>query len=146
MKGESSLRLDIANRLDTLNESLDRLDDFLEREGIALKLAYIIRLAFEELVTNTIKYGYDNHGEHHKYHIGVLLTLGSPATMIIEDDGHPFNPLTDAPQPDLEASAENHPIGGLGLHMVRTMTVSLDYQRDGGINRLKVVFPNRDAQ
>ena len=139
---ESTLRLDIANRLDALNEALERLEAFLEAEGAPLKLAYVARLTLEELATNTIKYGYDNPDEHH---IGVVVQLGSPATMTIEDDGHPFNPLTDAPEPDLAASAEDRPIGGLGLHMVKSLTASLDYQRQGHHNRLRVVFADGDG-
>ena len=139
----STLRLDITNRLDALNEAIERLDAFLEAESAPLKLAYVARLTLEELVTNTIKYGYDNPDEHR---ISVVLQLGSPATMTIEDDGHPFNPLTDAPEPDLAASAEDRPIGGLGLHMVKSMTASLDYQREGHHNRFRVVFADRDGE
>jgi anti-sigma regulatory factor (Ser/Thr protein kinase) len=60
--------------------------------------------------------------------------------MVIEDDGQPFNPLLDAPAPDLGAATEERPIGGLGLHMVKKMTRSLTYRREGGRNRVDVVL------
>ena len=91
----------------------------------------------EELVTNTIKYGYSDDDVHY---IRVVVRIGPPATMVIEDDGQPFNPLLDAPAPDLDAVTEERPIGGLGLHMVKTMAKSLAYRREGEINRLDLVL------
>jgi anti-sigma regulatory factor (Ser/Thr protein kinase) len=60
--------------------------------------------------------------------------------MTIEDDGEPFNPLLDAPPPDLDTGAAGRAIGGLGLHMVKQLTRSLTYRREGGRNRVEVVL------
>jgi anti-sigma regulatory factor (Ser/Thr protein kinase) len=62
--------------------------------------------------------------------------------MRIEDDGHAFDPVRDAPEPDLSGDAAERPIGGLGLHMVRTMTQSMRYSRERDLNRLAVTFPD----
>ncbi|MBV5272927.1 MAG: SpoIIE family protein phosphatase, partial [Lamprocystis purpurea] len=135
---ESSLQLEIANHQEGLASALKRLDSFLATAASPPTLPYVPRLVLEELVTNIIKYGYpddDVHGIH------VVFRTGPPATMTIEDDGQPFNPLLDAPAPNLDAVTEERPIGGLGLHMVRTITASLNYRREGRINRLSIVFP-----
>ena len=135
--GEGCLRLDIANHQEGLANALDQLDGFLAAAVPLQTLPYVARLVLEELVTNTIKYGYSDDDVHY---IRVVLRIGPPATMVIEDDGQPFNPLLDAPAPDLEAATEERPIGGLGLHMVKTMAKSLAYRREGGINRLDIVL------
>src|SRR5690242_20394320 len=58
---------------------------------------YLANLAIEELVTNCIKYGYDDSAEH-IIEIELKLTNGELA-LTVTDDGHPFNPL-ESPEPD----------------------------------------------
>ena len=57
----------------------------------------------------------------------------------ISDDGQPFNPLKDAPKPDLEAALEDRPIGGLGIHLVLTMMDEMHYRRENERNHLTLV-------
>ena len=131
------LQMDIANTMEALAASLDRLEAFIEREDGQPRLAYVARLVLEELVANTINYGYDDQEVHS---IRVVFSIGPPASMRIEDDGHAFSPLADAPEPDLATPADERAIGGLGIHMARAMTASMDYQRNGNLNRLDIVF------
>lgn len=133
-----TLRLSLTNRLDALETALDRLDAFLDERGATPRLAYRVRLVTEELVTNTIKYGYDDTVEHR---IDLLLSLGPPARLRIEDDGHPFDPTAQTLAVAVDAPLDERPIGGLGLYMVRAETTALSYQRCDGLNRLEVVFP-----
>ena len=138
---EGCLRLTIANNIKGLAESLDQLNGFLKSTGVSPKLAYAASLALEELVSNTIKYGYDDGDQHH---IDLVFRMGPPAVMTIEDNGRPFNPLEDGPLPDLHVGAEGRPIGGLGLHIVRTLAASLNYRHVDGLNRVNIVF-SRDS-
>ncbi|MBK1720256.1 ATP-binding protein [Thiocystis violacea] len=131
------LRLDFVNRSDDLDAALDRLESFMESEHAGPKLTHAARLVLEELLTNTLKYGYDDSDAHP---LRVDFGLGPPATLRIEDDGHPFDPTARAPAPVLDAAVEDRPIGGLGLHLVRSLTASLRYARHDGLNRLDVVF------
>jgi len=50
-----------------------------------------------------------------------------------EDDGIAFDPLQAEP-PDLEATLEDRPIGGLGIMFIKTMTDHQSYQRIDGHN------------
>ena len=54
----------------------------------------------------------------------------------VVDDGRPFDPLSDAPEPDLDAEVEDRPIGGLGTHFVKTFMDEVAYEHDGGYNRI----------
>lgn len=45
-----------------------------------------------------------------------------------------------AAAPDLSLSADDRPVGGLGLHMARKMSASIDYRFDQGENRLVIGF------
>jgi anti-sigma regulatory factor (Ser/Thr protein kinase) len=51
----------------------------------------------------------------------------------VEDDGRAFNPL-DAPAPDLRLGVDERPIGGLGVHIVRSVMDALEYRRDNARN------------
>ena len=57
-------------------------------------------------------------------------------TIEIVDDGPRFDPLEDAPLPDPDAPLEDRPVGGLGVHLVRTMMDEISYRYQDGKNRL----------
>lgn len=68
--------------------------------------------------------------------VGVSLELVEGAlTMTVEDDGPQFDPL-QLPAPDLLASLDDRPVGGLGVFLVRRIMDSVSYQRVGPYNRL----------
>jgi serine/threonine-protein kinase RsbW len=45
------------------------------------------------------------------------------------DDGREFNPLL-VPEPEARHSILDCAVGGLGIHLVKTMTESVEYRRD----------------
>ena len=108
---------------------------FLEAAGIGGQAAYVANLALEELATNILKYGYDDAAVHE---IRLRVEIQPPVVrLILEDDGHPFNPL-DLPEPDVHLPLEARPPGGLGLHLVRKLAERLAYERRDGRNRVTV--------
>lgn len=94
---------------------------------------YLANLTIEELVTNCIKYGYDDSAEH-IIEIELQLSAGE-LVLTVTDDGHAFNPL-DLPDRDTNMPVEDVPIGGLGIHLLRKMSDRMDYARIDGKNRL----------
>ncbi len=58
----------------------------------------------------------------------------------IVDAGRPFDPLTDAPEADTDSDIENRPVGGLGIHLVRTMTDEMRYRREEDRNHLTLIM------
>ena len=72
--------------------------------------------------------------------IDIVVTSEDDAlTIEVMDDGNPFNPLQDSVVPDVEAMIEDRPIGGLGVHLVKTLMQDLNYERTDGRNRLTMV-------
>jgi serine/threonine-protein kinase RsbW len=92
-----------------------------------------VNLVLDELVTNVIENAYDDTGEH-EIHVTLALD-GAELTVRVEDDGRAFDPL-QAPPPDLDLPLEQRPVGGLGIHIVRSMMDAVDYQRRDGRNIL----------
>ena len=70
------------------------------------------------------------------------ITLTSEADVLrieVTDDGRPFDPLNEAPEPDLDASVDDRQVGGLGIHLVRTMVDEMSYRREQDKNHLTLV-------
>jgi anti-sigma regulatory factor (Ser/Thr protein kinase) len=55
----------------------------------------------------------------------------------IRDRAPAFDPLAAAP-PDLTRPFSERPIGGLGIHLARSMTDAVEYTREDGENRLRL--------
>ncbi len=124
-----------ANRLEELNRVTEEAVRFAEEHGVGSRAVYLVNLAIEEMVTNMLKYGYDDAGIHE-----IFLRLEvhpGEVRLVLEDDGHEFNPVA-APEPDVNQPVEDRIPGGLGIHLVRKLVERMDYERTDGRNRLTV--------
>jgi serine/threonine-protein kinase RsbW len=93
-----------------------------------------INLVLDEVVTNVLDYGFE--GIDGEPEIRVTMTLeGGELTIQVDDNGRAFDPL-QAAAPDLDAPLEDRPIGGLGIHIVRSVMTTVAYDRRGGRNIL----------
>lgn len=102
-----------------------------ERVNIPPKTLFQINLALEEMLTNVMKYAYDDPASR-TLTVAMTMTESEFQAEII-DTGRPFNPLEAAP-PDLDLPIEKRPIGGLGIHLVRTIMDHLEYRRVDNCN------------
>ncbi len=132
------LELAMENSAADLERLLDEVEAHLETRQVSARQQYGMRLALDELLSNVVKYAYDDEARHS---VGVKIEFGGPMALEISDDGRPFNPVNDAPPPVLEGPVEDRPIGGLGLHMLRSLGMQMAYRREGNRNLLRVVFP-----
>jgi anti-sigma regulatory factor (Ser/Thr protein kinase) len=132
-KMRKELQINLSNKLSELESFNQSLTEFGRRHGLTPRVVHDLNLAFEEILTNIISYGYTDNREHE---IKVHLSLQPGEVKAeVEDDGQPFNPL-EAPEADTAQSLEERTIGGLGIHLVRKLMDGLEYQRQEGKNRL----------
>ena len=123
----------VPNRVDALFPAKAEAEAWLQARRASPAASFLVILAIDELVTNCIKYGYDDADEHT---IEITLSeVDETLTMVVADDGHAFNPLRARP-PDLSLPIEDRPIGGLGIHLLRELADHLAYERRDGTNRL----------
>lgn len=95
-------------------------------------VAFAVNLCLEELLTNTIQHGL--HGAPNRF-INVRLSRSDEwLEIIVKDDAPPFDPFVEAPAPSLEAGVEERAVGGLGVHMVKTMMDEVRAFYDGSGN------------
>jgi anti-sigma regulatory factor (Ser/Thr protein kinase) len=111
------------------------LQEFWSAVSLPSAQAMSFELALEEIFMNVVMHSSSVTGAPH---IEVSLVLaGGAVVLTIEDDGAEFDPLT-LPQPNLEASLGERPIGGLGVFLVRQLMDTVSYQRLGATNRLRM--------
>ena len=122
--------LDELERLSTAVEALGKREDWPP------DLIYRVNLVLEELAVNVINHGHDDG--FHEMEI-VVTSEAEVLTIEIADDGKPFDPVKDGPSPNLTGPLEDRPVGGLGLHIVRTMMDEMCYRWEGGKNHLTLV-------
>ena len=136
-KPSSGSRVTFPNSLAGLSQGLEGLKTWLGTQNVGQTAEDRAFLVFEEIVTNIIRYGFDDGKEHA---IDVSFARGDgDLTLIFEDDGRAFDPRT-VPAPDLHRPLAAAPIGGRGIFLVRKNAKRIDYERTGkGRNRLTVV-------
>jgi anti-sigma regulatory factor (Ser/Thr protein kinase) len=128
----------MANDSADLARVLDEVDAQLAPLPVSPKRKYAVRLALDELLSNVVRYAYDDGARHR---IDLKLETDAPFHLTIADDGKPFDPTADAPPPVLDGPVEDRPIGGLGLHILKKMGLRLAYRREAGRNVVRVDFP-----
>ena len=132
----ATLHLELAARPEELERINAAIEEFGEREDWPPKLLFRVNLVLEEFGLNVMTHG--QRAGARKLEV-IVTSAADTITIEIVDDGPRFDPLEDAPLPDLEASLDERPVGGLGIHLVRTMMEEVSYRYDGGKNRLTLI-------
>jgi len=130
------LRLSLQNQLPELKRLGFALNEFLDEEGVPPDAVRRIRLVIEELFVNVINHAYDDAGAH-AITLDVRTEPGR-ATVVIDDDGRPFDPRA-APAPVLEGPLEDRQERGYGIYIVRHLTSDFGYTRSNDRNRVRAV-------
>jgi anti-sigma regulatory factor (Ser/Thr protein kinase) len=123
----------LKNDLSEIERLSQIVTEFAKRNHLPSRVLFDLNLALEEVLTNVISYGYQDSNEH-QIIIRICLENGE-LTAVVEDDGQPFNPL-EVPEPDLEKTLEERPVGGLGIYLTRKLMDELEYKQQGGKNIL----------
>lgn len=92
-------------------------------------------LALEEVFMNVVMHG-SAEGKPGQVDVSVELTP-TGLTLIVEDDGPGFDPLS-LPPPDVTASLADRAVGGLGVFLVRRLMDTVSYARVAGRNQLRL--------
>ncbi|MGA7616757.1 MAG: ATP-binding protein [Thermoanaerobaculia bacterium] len=125
--------IQVENSSDGLAELMERFETFALDHEIPVKVLSSLNLALDELVSNIIKYGYDDE-ERHTITLEVRLT-GGRLDLEIVDDGHEFNVL-EQEDPDVSLGIEERKIGGLGIFIVKQLMDEMHYERRNDQNHL----------
>jgi PAS domain S-box-containing protein len=123
---QARLRLRIKNQLAELAVVEERFHEFALENDIPDAVRQPISIVLDEMLNNIVSYAYQDEDEHEiDIHIE---RSGERLVLTIRDDGVPFNPFGRG-APDTSLSVEDREIGGLGIHLVRSMMDEYLYQR-----------------
>lgn len=107
------------------------LTDFALHRSWSAKVRHSVELSIEEWFENLVSHA---DGPHLWLRIE---DLSDAVHMELRDDGPAFDPLAK-PAPSLDRSLEDTPIGGLGLHLMRSFAKRITYDRQGPENCLRL--------
>ena len=105
-------------------------------DGFPVSALPTLHVVLDEVAANVVMYSGAKDFE-----VRVRAIIGEDGTreaeIAVSDNGVPFDPLAHS-DPDTTLPAADRPIGGLGIMMVRKMSDSISYKRDGDRNVLVV--------
>jgi sigma-B regulation protein RsbU (phosphoserine phosphatase) len=127
----ATLELTVNNRVEEIDRVNERFNGFARQHGVPEADRRRLNLVFDELLNNIISYAYEDDGEHT---IEIAVSLVNERLVVsLTDDGRAFNPLGQE-TPDTGMTLEDRPIGGLGVHLVKSVIDHATYERHGTKN------------
>lgn len=108
----------------SLSRIFDFTKSFFREERIDREHHFAVNLVVEELFVNMVRHNPDNHND-------ILISLGmngNRLTISLTDfDVEPFD-LTQVKTAPVDLPIEEREPGGLGIHLVRTLMDTIDYE------------------
>ena len=112
-------------------EALERINGFLQECNIPQTTAYNVQLCMEELLYNIAEYAVRNHPERHYTDVHIRYSEHM-VTLLLKDDGRPFNPILRQTPEGMEH---------LGLRLVNGVCQSMTYKYMYDQNMVYMTFP-----
>lgn len=135
---ENQTRPDLEERIKNQLGEIERLhaivEGFTAAHELPPKVTFNIVLVLEELLVNTISYGYQTDEERE-----IVLRFwwdDGWITIQVDDDAAQFDPLARDTTPPIGQTVEERQVGGVGIHLVKTMMDDVDYRWVDGRNVL----------
>lgn len=138
----AQVHLRIPARAEALARVAAAVDELAASHAMPERCWHDAQVVIDETLSNVVGHAYPGRtddgavGDDALPTIRVWLALDETTfTIEVEDDGPPFDP-TRAAAPLPGGTLAERPIGGLGLHFIRSLCRSIEYARDAGCNRL----------
>ena len=121
-------------------QQIPTLAEWVDGLHVPDELNMPINLALEETVSNVMLYAYPGRDDGKVFveYMEAEDEEGKSLIFTITDSGVPFDP-TKKDEADINLSAEERPIGGLGIHLVRQLMDEIRYEREDGKNLLTLI-------
>nr|WP_051057433.1 ATP-binding protein [Herbaspirillum sp. B39] len=134
MAESKELLLQLHNDVAELDRLAEAVDEFCAACALPGKLAFELNLVLEEVVVNVINYAFPDGGADEPIHVRVVLETNSDegravrVVAEVRDTGTAFDPLLGGP-PDFVLDLDKRPVGGLGVHFLKTLMDEVSYRR-----------------
>lgn len=127
-------RREFARSFDSLEEIFAFVRGILDSRGVDAADAYAIVMAIEEFFTNMVKYNANGRGP---IALEVQCSAGAVTCSLTDPDSDRFD-VNAVPDANINLPAEQRRPGGLGIHLIRRMLDSIDY--DHADRRSRITF------
>jgi anti-sigma regulatory factor (Ser/Thr protein kinase) len=135
VNGRDGARLVLRRELGELERLGSWVQTLEHASGLSADETFALGLCLEEAVANIIMYGGAAGGDIH-----VTVTRSRAGLVVrIEDDGWQFDP-TSVPAPAPPRTLDDATAGNLGIHLIRSFSSGMRYQRERGRNTLTLTF------
>lgn len=134
--GSEMKQLTVKANVSELDQVLSFADATLEEMDCPAKTQMQIDVAIEEIFVNIAHYAYPSGEGEAEITIEADKEAKS-VSILFEDQGTPYDPLKNE-DPDITLSADERPIGGLGIFMVKKSMDDVSYEYKDGKNRLTI--------
>ena len=125
--------LTLSNNIEEIPLLAEFVESICEQAGLDMGITMNINLAMEEAVVNVMNYAYPL-GTQGKIVIEAMAD-DQRVKFVIVDQGAPFDPTTKE-DVDTTLSIDDRPTGGLGIHLIRQIMDTINYERKGKNNVL----------
>jgi anti-sigma regulatory factor (Ser/Thr protein kinase) len=128
--------LTVPGELESLKAVREYVTQAAAAAGLDKVLTNRLRLAVDEIVTNSIVHGYNEAGLQGDVWIGAQID-DHQLTVVVEDEGLFYDPTQhDMPtQDELGQPLDTRDIGGLGIYLAVNSIDEFHFERDGSRNR-----------
>ena len=134
----SEVSLTVPAKRDSVTAVTDFVTEQLEAVNCPDSILFNFSLVVEEICVNIANYAYVGRDENGSMTVSFSWQEeGRLAELVFSDSGIPFDP-TARPAPDISLAPEAREIGGLGIHIVKTVMDEVTYKYYGGQNILTV--------
>jgi len=122
--GPAHIKISIENNISELEKVAGMYEKFASSQQLPSRINNAVLMVLDEILNNIINYAYTDNDAHE---INIYFSiLEDRLCLQIEDDGKPFNPL-EIPKADRQSKLEDRPIGGLGIHLTKSIMDNLTY-------------------
>jgi serine/threonine-protein kinase RsbW len=132
------LRAEFDGKFEVLPRVLDFVGAACDEAGIIPEARFDLELAIEEACANVLEHAYSGNGGAFSVEFTVQ---GADVEIGVRDQGQAFKPDAVKP-PDLYASGEERRVGGMGLHLMKTLMDEVEFSFTEQGNLLRMVKRN----
>ncbi len=130
------LSVSILNKHSEIQKIRKEFESFANENQMANDVRRNTKIALDEIISNTIEYGYEKYSGD-KIKVNFLIDQTNLVIEII-DNAKIYN-ILERNDPDISKSIEEKPIGGLGVHLVKSLMNEVKYDCINGKNHLTLI-------
>ena len=130
------LELTVEAKIENIPKVTEFVDKILEEYDCPIKEQTQIDVALDEVLSNVANYAYEKKDGSVSINVDVS-DDPRQVTITFTDDGMPYDPLKKE-DPDITLGADERPIGGLGIFIVKKTMDDVIYEYKDGQNVLQI--------